>query len=114
MSELTVTRDAAGRVVKLTGDGVRHRRREAPGGWTLVDDAAGATALRQDEERTELLRDGLLLAQHRMRGAEEWTLPGTPGPVRIERDAEGEVRAVLVGGRMAATRADGATARVLR
>ena len=111
---LTVTREPAGQVVELAGDGVRHRRREAPGGWTLVDDAAGATALRQDEERTELLRDGLLLAQHRARGAEEWTLPGTPEPVRIERDAEGEDSAVLVGGRVAAARADVATARVLR
>lgn len=112
--DLTVARDPAGRVVELAGDGVRHGRRDAPGGWTVVDDPAGATALRQDEERTELLRDGLLLAQHRMRGAEEWTLPGTPEPVRIERDSEGEVRTVLVGGRIAAARADGATTRVLR
>ena len=113
-AELAVARDPGGRVVALTGDGVRHRRRDAEGGWTMVDDPAGATALRQDEERTELLRDGLLLAQHRLRGAEEWTLPGTPGTVRIERDADGEVRGVLVGGRVAAARADGESTRVLR
>ena len=114
LGELTVVRDGGGRVTALEGDGVRHHRQDAEGGWTVVDDPAGATALRQDEDRTELRRGRHLLAWHRLRDTEEWTVPGTPGPVRIERDAEGEVSRVLLAGRVIATRADGATTRVLR
>ncbi|EIV92716.1 Rhs family protein [Frankia sp. QA3] len=114
LTELTVVRDGDGRAVALEGDGVRHHRRDDEGGWTVIDDPAGATSLRQDEYRTELLRDGHLLAQRRAGDAEEWTVPGTPQPVRIERDPQGQVCLVLVGDRVVARRADGATARVLR
>jgi hypothetical protein len=107
LAGLAVVRDGSGRAAALEGDGVRHRRRDLEGGWTVVDDPAGATALRQDEDRTELLRDGQLMAQRRLRDAEEWTVPGTPGCLRIERDPDGEVSAVLAGGQVVARRADG-------
>ncbi|MFC0533302.1 hypothetical protein [Phytohabitans kaempferiae] len=111
---LRLTRDARGEVTALTGEGVAHHRRDGDPGWTTVDDPAGATSLRQDEDRTELLRDGHLLARRRRGAAEEWIVPGTPEPVLLVRDPSGELSEVRVGGRAVARRADGPGTRVLR
>jgi YD repeat-containing protein len=113
-ASLSVERNEFGQAVAVTGAGLRHRVTARAPGSVRVDDDAGTTTVRQLPERTELQRDGHVLARSLAGPATEaWEIPGTRASVFITRDADGDVQEVRVGSEVIAHRADSGDARLL-